>query len=114
MAYDEALAEKVKTYLTNYQEMKVEEKKMFGGIAFLVNGKMCINVTDTNLMCRFDPALQQEISARTGFEPMVMRGRLLDGYCYVRPEGFETTKDFDFWMKLCLDYNPLARPSGKR
>ena len=46
----------------------------------MVDGKMCINVSGDNLMCRFNPALQKEIAEKTGFEPMIMKGKGLKGY----------------------------------
>lgn len=109
MAYDEQLAQRVREALSDVKN--VEEKKMFGGLAFLVNDKMCINVGDDRLMCRFDRQQQEEIAERPGFEPMIMRGKHMDGYCYVSPEGYKKKKDFDWWVKLCLDYNKIAAPA---
>jgi len=107
MAYDPQLANRVREAFM--QQKNIEEKKMFGGLAFLVNGKMCVNVTSRGLMCRFDPALQERISEKTGFLPMIMRGRQLDGYCYVSPEGFKRKKDFEWWIDLCLQFNKTLR-----
>ena len=87
---------------------------MFSGLAFMVNGKMCVNVTDDRLMCRFDPDLQEEIAERNGYETMVMKGRQLKGYCYVNPDGLKSKKDFRFWLDLCLDYNDRAKVSKKK
>lgn len=114
MAYDDHLADRVREYLAAVRGIEVEEKKMFGGLAFLVNGKMCINIGEDQLMCRFDPEMTAELSERTGFVPMIMRGKELKGYCYVDPPGFRSKKDFEFWMNLCLDFNDEAKPSGKR
>lgn len=105
MAYNIPLSERVRTYLYQLPALEIEEKRMFGGLAFLVNGKMCVNVSKDNLMCRFDPARLEELAARPGYMPMVMRGKAMDSYCYVAPEGYEQSKDFDFWMKVCLEYN---------
>lgn len=69
---------------------------MFGGLAFMVNGKMCINVSDENLMCRYDPDLQEEVVEQKGYEPMIMKDIELKGYCYVNPIGFKSKKDFQF------------------
>jgi hypothetical protein len=57
---------------------------MFKGLAFLVNGKMCVNVSGDELICRFDPARDDEVAERNGFQPMIMKGEQLRGYCYVR------------------------------
>jgi hypothetical protein len=87
---------------------------MFSGLAFMINGKMCINVSGENLMCRFDPALQDEIEKKKGFETMIMKGKALTGYCYVEPGGFKLKKDFANWIDLCLDFNGKAKSSRKK
>lgn len=114
MAYNERLADSVRAYLAQHTELKVEEKAMFGGIAFLVDGKMCINVGEDQLMCRFDPKKTEEYNNKRGVQPMIMRGRLLDGYCYVDTEGYKSKEDFQFWMNTCLAYNPEAKVSKKK
>jgi TfoX/Sxy family transcriptional regulator of competence genes len=113
MAYNTKLAERVRKYLVNVPDIRIEEKKMFGGLAFMVNGKMCVNVSGENLMCRFDPILQKEISSRKGYQKLTMRGKEYKGYCYVGPEGIKTEKDFEYWIKLCLSFNSRARSSKK-
>lgn len=114
MAYDTKLADRIREYLSTIPKIKVKEKEMFSGVVFMVNGKMCVNVSHENLMCRIDPSEYDHISERKGFLPMVMRGKELKGYCYVSPEGFKSKKDFEFWMKLCLDFNPKAKASKKK
>ncbi|MFD2033970.1 TfoX/Sxy family protein [Belliella marina] len=114
MAYDHQLADRVRTYLAQFPKLKIEEKKMFGGLAFMIDGKMCINVTDDNLMCRFDPQMTEELSTRPGFGPMIMKGIEYKGYCYVEPEGFRNQTDFEFWINLCLDFNSRAKSSKKK
>ena len=113
MAFDTKLADRLREYLATIPGIGIEEKKMFSGMAFMVNGKMCVNVSGDNLMCRFDPALQEEVAGRIGFEPMIMKGRELKGYCYVNPEGFKTKKDFEYWAQLCLAFNSRAKASKK-
>lgn len=109
MAYDTDLANKVRTYLSAKENIIIEEKKTFGGLAFLINNKMCINVSGETLMCRFDPDLTQELALKKGYIPMIMKGRQYKGYCYVTPNGYEDPKDFEFWMESCLDYNKTAK-----
>ena len=114
MAYDTRLAAKIRVLLADKKEIRFDEKKMFGGLAFMVNDKMCINVSGDNLMCRFEPVFQEQISERPGFEPMVMKGKEMNGYCYVNPSGFKTKKDLMYWINLCLEHNPKARSSKKK
>jgi len=113
MAYDTKLADRIREYLVRLPHSKIEEKKMFSGLAFMVNGKMCINVSGENLMCRIDPALQEEIAEKSGFQPMIMKGKQLKGYCYVNPMGFQSKIDFEYWVDLCLEYNERAKASKK-
>src|SRR5690606_32587110 len=114
MAYDLLLSDRVRDYLTTFSKLNIEEKKMFSGLAFMVNGKMCVNIVGQNIMCRFDPALTETLTARKGFQPMIMKGRELKGYCIVEPIGTEARTDFEFWINLCLDFNGKARSSKKQ
>jgi hypothetical protein len=113
MAYDTKLADRVRAHLLHFPEFSVEEKKMFRGLTFMVNGKMCISVSGENLMCRIDPECQEEVAKRSGYQPMVMKGKELKGYCYVNPIGFTSKKDFAYWVNLCLTYNRKAKSSNK-
>jgi hypothetical protein len=114
MTYDLKLADRIREYLMAFPELKIEEKPMFRGLAFMVNDKMCVNVSGENLMCRFDPALQEDIAEKKGFEPMIMKGKELKGYCYINPIGFKSKKDFEYWVGLCLEFNPRAKSSKKK
>lgn len=114
MSYNIELANKVRAALTQHPELKIEEKKMFGGNAFMVNGKMCVNVSGENLMCRFNPELLNEVSKRKGYHPMTMQGRNYKGYCYVSEDGYKSEKDFLYWISICLDYNDKAKSSKKK
>lgn len=112
MAYNEKLATRIREALAELPN--VEEKKMFSGIAFMVNGKMCVNVSGDELMCRFDPTLQETVEKKTGFRTMIMKGRKLKGYGYVSEEGVKSKNDFYYWLNLCLDFNPKAKASIKK
>jgi TfoX/Sxy family transcriptional regulator of competence genes len=114
MAYSTKLAERIRSYLASIPKIKIEEKEMFRGLAFLVNGKMCLNVSGENLMCRFDPELEDEVAERKGFQPMIMKGKQLRGYCYVSEDGYQSKASFEYWVKLCLDFNDKAKASKRR
>jgi hypothetical protein len=114
MAYSEALADRIRDHLHSATRLKIEEKKMFRGLAFVVGGKMCVNVSSENLMCRYDPTLDGEVAERVGFQPMIMRGKQLKGYCYVTPDGYKSKTDFEYWLKLCLDFNEKAKVAKRR
>ena len=114
MAYSTKLANRIRAHLASMPKISVEEKEMFSGLAFLVNGKMCINVSDDDMMCRFDPEREVEVADRVGFQPMIMRGRQLKGYCYVSEDGYKSKINFEYWLNLCLDYNDKAKASKKK
>ncbi|WP_107038180.1 TfoX/Sxy family protein [Brumimicrobium mesophilum] len=86
---------------------------MFGDLAFLVNGKMCINVGGERLLCRFDPDLTEFLAEKTGSLQMIMKVKEYKGYCYVEPMGFKNNTDFEFWINTCLDFNDKAKASKK-
>ena len=114
MAYNLQLAQKLRKRLSEISGITVEEKKMFGGLAFMVNGKMCINVSNDGLMCRFHPENQEALSKKKGYQKMIMNGKEYKGFRYVQTEGFRNKKDFDFWVNLCLEYNEKAPVSKKK
>jgi TfoX/Sxy family transcriptional regulator of competence genes len=114
MSYDVTLADKIREYLVQFSHLKIEEKEMFRGLTFMVNDKMCVSVSGENLMCRFDPQLHEEVAEKKGFQPMIMKGKELKGYCYVEPVGFASKKDFEYWVNLCLDFNARAKSPKKK
>ncbi|HUZ58616.1 MAG TPA: TfoX/Sxy family protein [Hanamia sp.] len=113
MAYNIGLADRIRDFLATQTHLKIEEKKMFRGLTFMVNGKMCVIVSNDNLMCRFDPSLQNEVEKRKGFQTMIMKGREYKGYCYVSEEGYKSKKNFEYWLHLCLDFNGKAKSLKK-
>ncbi|NTS39280.1 TfoX/Sxy family protein [Flavisolibacter sp. BT320] len=114
MAYDLQLAARTRDHLSQFWGLQIEEKKMFRGLAFMINGKLCVCVSDNNLMCRFDPAEQEMVAEKIGVEPMIMRGKHLQGYCYVTPTGLSSKKELAYWIDLCLAFNEKAKASKKR
>jgi len=114
MAYDIALADRVRAYLSGLPDLQVEETKMFRGVTFMVNGKMCVSVSGDELMVRFDPELQDEMVEEPGFRSMLMKNRVYKGYGYIDQSTIKTKKRFEYWMNLCLEYNPRAKASKKK
>jgi TfoX/Sxy family transcriptional regulator of competence genes len=109
-AHDDALATRVREALGSAR--RIEEKKMFGGITFMVRGKMCISVGKDRLMCRIDPAVHDAAVQREGCRSVVMKGRQLRGYVHVDREAVRTKRGLGHWVALALDYNgrALKRP----
>lgn len=87
---------------------------MFGGVAFMVDHKMCIGVIGNELMCRVGPHRESEALAEQGAGPMLFTGRALKGYITVKPEGFDTEADLEKWVDWCLVFNPEAKASRKK
>jgi TfoX/Sxy family transcriptional regulator of competence genes len=111
MPYNIKLADRVREALINVP--KVEEKFMFGGICFMVDGKMCMGVTTDELMCRIDPEREEEALAKRGCRHMDFTGRPMKGYVFVGEEGMKTKKEFNYWIQLCLEFNSKAKSSKK-
>jgi len=112
MAYNVKLANRVRSALAHL--LKMEEKKMFSGVTFIVDGKMCISVSDDKIMCRIDPALHNVAIEKNGCRTVEMGGRQYKGYVYISEEGLKTKKNFDYWIGLALDFNKRAKASVKR
>ena len=112
MAYNEELTNKIREKIAHIPN--VEEKRMFRGVVFMVNGKMCITVGDDEIMFRIDPALQEEALKKNHTRPVIMKGREYNGYIYVQENGIKAKKDFDYWIELALDFNKKAKASPKK
>ncbi len=114
MPPDDALLHRVRVALGG--AVDVEEKRMFGGIAFMVRGKMCVSVGRDRIMCRIDPALHDSALERKGCRTVVMKGRQYRGYVHVDADAVRDQRDLDYWIGLSLDYNGRvkASPSKRR
>jgi hypothetical protein len=114
MAYNINLVNRVREYLAEVPNIEIEEKEMFNVFNFMVNGKTCICVSGDNLMLRFHPDLQEELSNKNGYETMLMKGKEYKGYCYIHPEGFKSKNDFEYFVNICLEYNRVSKKSKKK
>jgi TfoX/Sxy family transcriptional regulator of competence genes len=112
MAYNEKLADKIRERLADLPA--IEEKEMMGGIAFMVNDKMCVGVIKDELMCRIDPAIHNTAVEMTGCRTMDFSRRPMIGYVLIDDTGMRTPKEFDFWIDLALEFNPKAKSSKKK
>ena len=112
MAFNEKLSDRIREALVDVPN--VEEKYMFGGICYMVNGKMCIGVVKDDMMCRIDPALEDEVLEKNGCRPMDFSGRPMKGFVYVSEDAMKKKKDLEYWVRLCLEYNKIAKASKKK
>ncbi len=104
MAYDEAVARRVRAALEAAQPPEVVERKMFGGLALLVNGHMCVGVNGGELMVRVGPEGHADALAQPHAREMDFTGRPLRGFTYVTPEGFAADGDLAAWIGRGLDF----------
>ncbi|MFO1472362.1 MAG: TfoX/Sxy family protein [Turneriella sp.] len=110
MAYDEHLADRIAQALRS-QHRGFAEKKMFGGLCFLVKDKMCMGIVGNQLMARIDPAEYDKFLKEPGVGPMTFSGKEMKGFLYVQPAAIDRDEDLALWVRRCLDFNPLAKSS---
>lgn len=120
MAYSESLAQQVRAILAtelppHVFEEEVEEKKMFGGLAFMVRGKMTVTVSSERdqdlVMVRIGKEMEKQVLPKNGASVTVMKNRLYHGYIDLDSEG---QKELSYWIKLALDYNQELTQQDKK
>jgi TfoX/Sxy family transcriptional regulator of competence genes len=103
MAYDEELAERIRQVLAD--QPGIVEKRMFGGLAFLIGGNMSVAASGQGgLLVRCDPDESDALLKEPHASPMVMRGRPMDGWLRVSSEGVATRRDLERWTRRGIDY----------
>jgi TfoX/Sxy family transcriptional regulator of competence genes len=111
MAYDEELANRIRELIAD--EQGVTEKKMFGGLAFLIGGNMAVSASGQGgLMLRCDPADSDALSAKPHASRMVMRGRAMDGWLRVADDGIKTKRQLEPWVRRGVAYARSLPPKG--
>lgn len=96
MAYDERLAERIRRVFEGRRD--VVERRMFGGLAFLRNGRMCCGIVGRELMVRVADDELDAVMRRRHVRPMDFTGKPLRGFVYVSPQGFRTTAALRLWL----------------
>ena len=99
MAYDEGVAQRLREAFAD--RIDVAEKKMFGGIAFMLSGHMCCGVIGEILMARVGAQQYEEALSRPHVREMDFTGKPLKGFVYVEPEGFESDAELEQWVSAC-------------
>lgn len=113
MAYNQKLASNVRELITATHK-NVEEKTMFGGLCFMVNDKMCIGVEKERLMVRLDPGLYDDVIEKEGCKPMDFTGKVMRGFVFVDAAVLNTKNKLEYWIKLALEYNKIAKVSKSK
>jgi hypothetical protein len=111
MAYDEELANRIRELISN--QNGVVEKKMFGGLAFLIGGHMSVSVSGQGgLLLRVPPDETEAMLAKPHARPFEMRGREMDGWLRVNPEGVQTKRQLERWVARGVAYARSLPPKG--
>lgn len=119
MPYNEITAIRIRNILFD-KNIHFTEKKMFGGLCFMVDDKMCFGLLSdkkTNeelLMCRMSETDCEIALENENCIPMEFTGKPMKGYVFVTENGFQSTKELIHWIDLCLIFNPLANKSKKK
>lgn len=116
--YSKFLADRVKQRLAS--KGLTEIKKMMGGLVFMVNHKMCVGVDKDRksgkdrLMVRVGNAPYEKLLFERGSCEMDFTGKVLRGFLFISPDGFDADEDLDFWIEKALAFNKIAKPTQKR
>ncbi|HSX28371.1 MAG TPA: TfoX/Sxy family protein [Candidatus Saccharimonadales bacterium] len=111
MAYDESLAKRIRKLIPAQAAAAVSEKKMFGGLAFLVHGNMAIAASGQGgLLVRVDPAQTDALLASTKATIMTMRGRNMAGWLRVSTEDVTNDSELLSWVELGISYAESLEP----
>lgn len=111
MAYDEDLANLLRELLAG--EPGLTEKRMFGGLAFLVGGHMSVAASGQGgLLVRVDPEQTDALLAKPNAEPFEMRGRPVEGWLRIAPDGVRTKRQLEPWVRRAVAYVRSLRPKG--
>jgi len=112
MAYNEKLADKIRTALAGTKTLV--EKKMFGGIAFMIRDKMCIGVDKDDIIVRCEKEETDQMLRKKGARVFDLSGgRPMKGWLLVGPDGTNSKRDFDWWINKALEVNKKATASKK-
>jgi len=102
MAFDEGLAERIRDLLQDRDD--VEEKKMFGGLCFMVSNHMSCGIVKDTLMARVGPENYECCLSMAFASEMGFTGNSMKGMVYVSPTGIESDSDLSFWLNTCISF----------
>ncbi|MGB4846492.1 MAG: TfoX/Sxy family protein [Saprospiraceae bacterium] len=112
MVLEKALLERIR-FTLKARRINFTEKKMFGGVFFMKDGKILVGSKDGHFMVRIDPNDENTALKRKGTRPSTFTGRYMKGYLYVDHPGFDLDKDMEYWVSQCMKFNPNAKSSKK-
>jgi hypothetical protein len=118
MAYDEFFADRLRQ---TFKDLKVAftEKKMMGGLIFMVDEKMCVGVDkdkktgEDRLMARIGQDEYLAALKEQGSREMDFTGTPMKGFVFIGPDGFDSDDDLEYWLRMAIKFNPQARKTNK-
>lgn len=113
MAYNAYLAERINQYLKEIV-LNYNEKKMFGGLCYMVDEKMCFGIVGNELMIRTDPEKQNFYLKKKGCREMDFTHKPMKGFLYISEDSIDKDKDLVYWIQQALEFNPKAKASKKK
>lgn len=113
MAYDEHLADRLRMTLKGLNVQYIE-KKMMGGLCFMVDDKMCVGIVRNDLMARIPPETYEKVITEPDCRPMDFTGKPMKDFVMIGPSGVDMDEDLEKWVQRCLDFNPFAKSSKKK
>lgn len=102
MTYDDRIAQRIRDALRNQPD--VDEKRMFGGLTFMVRGNMCCGVVGEELVARVGPEGYDEALRNPYARPMDFTGKPMKGFVYVAPDGFASDLDLQDWIDMAVQF----------
>jgi hypothetical protein len=108
MAYDDGLAERLRNVLMDTPN--IGERKMFGGLAFMLNDYMFVGIIGENLMARVGPEQYESALNKPSVTQMDFTGKPMKGYVYVLPAGIAEDDDLTYWVDLCASFVKTLPP----
>jgi len=112
MAFDEGLAERVREILS--ERFEFQEKKMFGGLCFMLFEHMCCGIINDSLMCRVGPDEYEQCLKQKHVSEMDFTGKPMKGMVYVSAEGVAEDADLRHWLAVCWNFVMLLPPKVKK
>lgn len=103
MPYNETLAIKIENNLLE-KGIVFTSKKMFGGMAFMINDKMCVGIVGEQLMLRVMEEQYENLLEENGVEPMNFTGKIMKGFLFISPEVFQTETQLHKWIEFGLEF----------
>lgn len=113
MAYNQLLAKRISEGLLK-EHIPFEEKKMFGGVAFMIQDKMCLGVTKDRLMLRVLDEKYEDTLRMDHVTPMEFTGRTAKGFVFVEEKGFSTAAALKKWIALGIEFGKLGKLKNKK